>query len=875
MRPVPVIVLLAATLLAPLAHAAPDVPALRHAWNVSPARAAGAGASAAAARGDAPAPAAAPLSVDVGDLAVLEDDGTFVYTDRDGHRLVDVAAVSRAFYRTHGDDYDFLALYEASGPLEWFGSDGALAAAWVVRNDTHGIGLPLFDQGAAFGSAANLQAILTMNSLSRYPADPDQVITSGDVYSAMAVLAHEFGHRWLAYVRVDSAGTPSTALLGRDLQHWGFFADADASFMEGLDWASVRADSFVTTAMVDRFGALDQYLMGLRDRSELPPIVVVNDPLQIEPPGAYGPTTVPAIGVGCLGRATAWTIDELENQNGPRLPAAASSPHHWRVAFVLVVPQGQAPSGADLAKLQAIRTLFPPRLAAATEGRGSVDVSLVPRAGAVRLAHEPLRDTEDTVAPRAVGVRAWIEPGSVPLALDPGSVTLHWRTSTVAPYQAMTLAPVAADSFAAVLPAFPAGTTVQYWLAAASDSAGIAAQLPAAGPAAPFTFTVGPDLEPPVVTHAAVPRQSADRLPLPLLARVRDNLGVAAVWLEWSADGGPLQVTPATAAGADSFVASLAPGVGRGHRIAYRFGARDAATAQNTGWSRAGFDTLRLGHDAYDDFENPPAGWQHFPVLWSGRDAWHLDTDDGSPAGGAAWKCGSTDGGPYPPHVDAALFTPWIYDVVPGTTLAFDERHSLEEADPADAWDGAVVEWQVGSGPWVPVEPLPGYTHQVLGGTPFLDSGRACWSGESPWTTRTLDLSAAAPGPVRVRVRMSSDDYLGFGGLWVDHVHVHWPDDTNVGVAPEAPADAIAFTGPNPTRGPVRLRLALARDARVDWALLDVQGRRVATLWSGPCAAGTRELAGEAPRTLAPGLYFARLAVDGVVRERRRIALVR
>src|SRR5262249_15150895 len=71
----------------------------------------------------ATAPAALPTtySTDNGEIAVLEDDGTFFYTDKNGNANVDVAAVGRAFYRTHGDDYDEVALWLSTGLTNWLG----------------------------------------------------------------------------------------------------------------------------------------------------------------------------------------------------------------------------------------------------------------------------------------------------------------------------------------------------------------------------------------------------------------------------------------------------------------------------------------------------------------------------------------------------------------------------------------------------------------------------------------------------------------------------------------------------------------------------------------------------------------------------------
>ena len=824
-----------------------------------------------------PAPLSTPFSTDAGAIAVLEDDGTFFYTDKDNRPLLDIAAVARAFYATHGDDYDFLAVYLASGMDQWLGSPGALAAAWVLRNDTQGIGLSLFDIGQAIGSPARLQSFLTMNALSRYPSDPDASIGGpGDTFSTMDVIAHEFAHRWLAYTWVDSAGTPSPALLGRDYEHWNFFFDSDSSFMEGCDWAMLPADSFVTDGVSSTFGALDQYLMGLRSHAEIDSFFVVNDPQDIQPPGFDYPAAVPEVGVGCRGRATWWKLDDIERQNGVRLPDASSAPRHWRVGFVLVTPRDTAATAGDLAKLEVIRERFPQTISASTWYRGSVDCSLDSRAGSVVIQHAPLSDTEDALSPRVVSARVTIAQAGIPLAVDPASVTLHWRTGTGGAFQDVPLAPTVADSFAATIPAVAVSGIVQYWLSAASDSTGIAAQLPAAGPSAPFQFTVGPDLTPPAVVHAAVPVQGRDRLPQVLLARVTDNVGVDSVWFESSLDGGAVVSQPVSPAGADSFTVAVGAGLTTGHRLAYRFAARDRAAAANLGWSNPNFDTLRVTHNWQDDFENPAPGYTHGYVLWSGRDPWHLDPAQSSPPGGVAWHCGSGDGTPYEPHVDAALMTPYVYDVGPGVTFTFDERHGLEQETDALAFDAARLEAEVGDGPWVVVEPTPGYTHAMDEDGMAFPRGSACWSGDSHgWVRRTVDLSPFAPGPVRLRVRMCSDDLVGADGLWVDRVRVHYPDETLLGVGPGVAAISVGPSGPNPTRGALRVALALPRSARIEWTLLDVQGRRVATLWNGPATAGRSQLSGEAPRALPPGLYFARVRVDGRVCSSTRVALLR
>jgi hypothetical protein len=100
-----------------------------------------------------------------------------------------------------------------------------------------------------------------------------------------------------------------------------------------------------------------------------------------------------------------------------------------------------------------------------------------------------------------------------------------------------------------------------------------------------------------------------------------------------------------------------------------------------------------------------------------------------------------------------------------------------------------------------------------------------------------------------------------------------------VSAVPPAAAPALAFAPafPNPARGAARFAFALARGAFVRLEVLDAQGRRVRTLADGAWAAGgasvTWDLADDAGRRVPPGLYLARLAVDGASATRRVIVV--
>jgi len=817
-------------------------------------------------------PLPTPHSTDAGNIAVIEDDGGFFFADKGGTIHLDLAGVTQAFYRTHGDDYDALAVFLASGLNDWLGSPNATAAEFGVRNPVSGIGLDPFDIGASFGSPAKLEAILDMNGLQHYPASPDSNFLEGDL-TPLDVMIHEFGHRWLAYVYVDSAGTPTPALLGRDDQHWNFFFDSDASVLDGCDWVMTAPDSFRTDSITTGYGRLDLYLMGLMRADEIDSLLVVNDPHDFVPPGNYVPAFPPLDNLGCHGRATWWKMSDIIAVNGPRLPDPSTAPHAFRLGFILVIPNGSPADPGDLAKLEGLRSRLSAAFAYATRGRATMDCTLSSRAGSVVIAHHPLPDTENPPASRPIGCRVTIDQAGIPLTVDPSSVAALWRPAGGGGWTSIPLAPAVPDSFSGTLPGLPGVGDAEYFLVAASDSAGIGAADPAAGPAAPHRYHAGPDLTRPVIVHAPVTAQAAVRLPQTLLARITDNLAVDTAWVEVSVNGGATQTVGTTRAGRDTFVVQVGAGLSDGDRLNYRFVARDAAAAHNLGYSSITGTALAVGHDWLDDFENGDGGFSHSWQWWSYRDAWHLTTEDSWPPGGTAWKCGAWGVEPYPPHLDSYLMSPPIATLQPGTRLEFAHRYDLEQGDATHAWDGARVEGQLGDGTWQILAPVVPYSHGLIhNSSPFV-RGAPCWSGNSGgWRTETVDLSPLAPGPTRVRFRMLADDYIGYAGWFVDHVRLLMPGST--GVPASGPAVRVSRPWPNPARGELRLALTLPHAASATWSLYDIAGRRVAELWRGAVPAGDAELRGSLAAVPA-GLYFARLTVGSRELARQRVAVVR
>jgi len=189
------------------------------------------------------------------------------------------------------------------------------------------------------------------------------------------VLGQEAGHRWLAYVKFrDHTGQESEELLGRDLAHWSFFVDSEASVMEGNDIEDLGGGSFRTVGAVRRYSRLDQYAMGLLMPSEVPPFFYVQSPVNMSQ--SRTKESAPQVGVTFNGTRRDVLIDDVVAIQGSRVPNAQQSARIHRQAFVYVVSSGRSVDSGQVAKLDRIRRQWEEFFLQATDGRMRAETRL-------------------------------------------------------------------------------------------------------------------------------------------------------------------------------------------------------------------------------------------------------------------------------------------------------------------------------------------------------------------------------------------------------------------------------------------------------------------------------------------------------------------
>src|SRR6267143_1466973 len=313
--------------------------------------------------------------------------------------LVHVPAVARRFFGSHPDRFDQLVMFanfrHAMGD--------AFAFELTAQQTVTGIGLGQRSISSYFGSSGRFQSFLNMNRLDVYPADPTTTLLGTN--STLDIMAQESGHQWLAFVRFDDRGVCSDQLLGRDLAHWSFFHDTDASDMEGNKWQDNGNGTFTTIEATERYSALDQYIMGLRPSTDVPNFFFVRNPSSascaILDPATGERSCAPRVGVTVSGIRQDVSLSQIITCAGARSPSSGFSAINpsttWNQAFILLVPAGSAPSQADVDRIDRIRAAWEPYFNRATDGRGAADTTLF---------------------------RGTIAPGSIDLATSPASFTI-------------------------------------------------------------------------------------------------------------------------------------------------------------------------------------------------------------------------------------------------------------------------------------------------------------------------------------------------------------------------------------------------------------------------------------------------------------------
>jgi len=170
-------------------------------------------------------------------------------------------------------------------------------------------------------------------------------------------------------------------------------------------------------------------------------------------------------------------------------------------------------------------------LRAATYGRGIWESPLSDFGPAI--SHTPLDDTEDLTGPYQVDLV--VSEGSSPLVAE--SLFVYYGLNGDLSNR-VSLVPIAnGGPYRGEIPGSGTIADVTYYISI-SDSLDFSAVSPANAPAEYYSFYTGPDTIPPSVSHLPVAEANILELPVSVSALVTDNLGIGAVEVDYSINGG-------------------------------------------------------------------------------------------------------------------------------------------------------------------------------------------------------------------------------------------------------------------------------------------------------------------------------------------------
>ncbi|MBE0502354.1 MAG: hypothetical protein IBX47_13045, partial [Desulfuromonadales bacterium] len=308
----------------------------------------------------------AQLVGDYGNVTVMEVQGDFSQDLPDGLANSEPREqIAREFFKTHKDEYDFIVIFtNFNFPMR----PGTAAFYGSVRNDTEGIGEKIFDRSSVYGSNGRLQGTIDMGNLANHGSDPLETFHYSDTLN---ILNHEIAHRWgarISYRLPD--GSDSDALLGMGGAHWSYLLNTGGSLMYGNNWQDNGDGTFTSLKPNANFSPLDLYLMGLIDKDQVPPMLLIANP-------SISPEQYTDTGETISGTPLYVTIDDIIAAMGERVPNSATAPKSFSTAFIYATYPGTF-NPDNLTGIESIRNGFLTRFSIQTDGQALVQVATRP-----------------------------------------------------------------------------------------------------------------------------------------------------------------------------------------------------------------------------------------------------------------------------------------------------------------------------------------------------------------------------------------------------------------------------------------------------------------------------------------------------------------
>ncbi|MBI4364771.1 MAG: M6 family metalloprotease domain-containing protein, partial [Candidatus Latescibacteria bacterium] len=282
------------------------------------------------------------------------------------------------------------------------------------------------------------------------------------------------------------------------------------------------------------------------------------------------------------------------------------------------------------------------------------------------------------------------------------------------------------------------------------------------------------------------------------------------ITVDVAAASAPAAGAGATVSAATPFVFTVGTYATLPHAVTFTLGWNDGTSSGSEDFTL----TVGMGSSLAADFESGVGSWTSAPVAPTSIDEWHLSTTrahgglSSMKVGSILDPAGSGSNGAksYARLQDAALVSP-MFDLEPGSQLAFYSWIDAQTNGGTGCWDGGRVEISLRGGPWIPLAVDDGYGYQIEFNSAASLRDSDVFSGSPQrWRRVVADLTGYS-GPAQIRFRFSSDDDRFapvFSGGSLARTYEGWyVDDVLVGPRVDpgpTPRPLSLRAGPNPFR---------------------------------------------------------------------------
>ena len=229
--------------------------------------------------------------------------------------------IARTLYRSYADEFDWIVvLYNVSREQQQWKKLGFEGRCTLIRNAIAGDGAKDLDIGRQFDSRSKLKALIELPT--------KEPLIEG-------LILHEIMHTWVFGIDVIPSDYDS---------HWGFssvhgeLGGFDKDTLENIKENIYSVGSFSPRGITNHqngYGELELYLAGWISKDEVSDILVAEDVRPVERgnlrvwiPGRIENFEATSI--------TTWTIDQIIDRIGERVPNVENSQKHFRMATVVI-----------------------------------------------------------------------------------------------------------------------------------------------------------------------------------------------------------------------------------------------------------------------------------------------------------------------------------------------------------------------------------------------------------------------------------------------------------------------------------------------------------------------------------------------------------